>query len=79
MILQSYWNFPNGLFKYIQACNYSRLKLSFHFYVKRTVHRQEFGAKLSLTTHSDALVVDILKFAYVVLHMAVKEFFETTF
>ena len=50
VILESYWNFPNGLFNYIQAYTFSRLKLLFNFYVKRTVHRQEFGANLGSHT-----------------------------
>ena len=41
-----HWNFLNGLFNYIQACNYFRLKLLFNFYAKRTVHRQNFGAPI---------------------------------
>ena len=48
-MLQSNWNFPNGLFNYIQACIFSWLKLLFNFYVKRTAHRQEFGSKFNLT------------------------------
>ena len=59
-ILQSQRNFPNGLFNYIQACSYSRLKLLFNLYVKRTVRRQDFGAKLNLTNHNGAHVADIL-------------------
>ena len=61
VILESYWNFPNGLFNYIQAYAFSRLKLLFNFYVKRTVHRQDFGAKFRLTYHNGASVEDILK------------------
>ena len=61
MILQSYWNFPNGLFNYIQACIFSRLKLLFNFYVTRTVHRQDFGAKCNFTYHNGAPVTNILK------------------
>ena len=59
-ILKSYWNFPNGLFNYIQGCNYSRLKLLFNLYVKRTVHRQDFVAKLNLVNHNGAPEADIL-------------------
>ena len=49
-----------GLFNYIQACIFSRLKLLFNFYVKRTVRRQDFGAKFNLTFHNGAPVADIL-------------------
>ena len=56
--LQSYWNFS---FSYIQACIFSRLKLLFNFYVKRTVRRQDFGAKFNLTYHNGTPVADILK------------------
>ena len=61
VILQSYWNFPNGLFNYIKDCIFSRLKLLFNFYVKRTVHRQDFGAKFNVTYRNGAPVEDILK------------------
>ena len=37
-----------------------QLKLLFGLHVKRTVHRQDFGAKLSLTNNNGAHVVDIL-------------------
>ena len=60
-ILQSHSNFPNGLFSYIQAFIFSGLKLSFNFYVKRTVSRQAFGAKFNLTYHNGAPVANILK------------------
>ena len=50
-----------GLFNYIQACIFSRLKLLFNFYVKRTVRRQDFGAKFNLTFHNGVPVADILK------------------
>ena len=60
MILQSYWNFPNGLFSYVQACIFSRLKLLFNFYVKRTVHKQDFGAKFNLAYHNGVPIADIL-------------------
>ena len=36
------------------------LNLLFNFYVKRTVHRQDFGAKFNLTYHNGAPVADIL-------------------
>ena len=61
VILQSHWNFSDGLFNYIQACIFSRLKLLFNFYVKRIVRRQDFGAKFNLTYHNGAPVADILK------------------
>ena len=64
-ILQSYWNFPYGLSNYIQACIFSRLKLLFHFYVKRTIHRQDFGAKFNLTYHNGAPVADIFNCKHV--------------
>ena len=51
----------DGLFDYIQACIFSRLKLLFNSYVKRTVRRQDFGAKFNLTFHNGAPVADILK------------------
>ena len=51
----------SGLFNYLQACIFSRLKLLFNFYVKRTVGRQDFGAKFNLTFHNGAPVADILK------------------
>ena len=38
-----------------------QLKLLFNLYVKRTVHRQNFGTKLNLTNHNGAPVADILK------------------
>ena len=60
-ILQSYWNFSDGLFNYIQAGIFSQLKLLFNFYVKRTVRRQHFGAKFNLTYHNGAPVLDILR------------------
>ena len=41
--------------------HFSRLKLLFNFYVKRTVHRQDFDAKFNLTYHNGAPVADILK------------------
>ena len=50
-----------GLFDYIQACIFSRLKLLLNFYVKRTVRRQDFGAKFNLTFHNGAPVADIIK------------------
>ena len=40
---------------------FSRLKLLFNFYVKRTVSRQDFGAKFNLTYHNGAPVADILE------------------
>ena len=40
---------------------FSRLKSLFNFYVKRTAHRQDFGAKFNLTYHNGALAADILK------------------
>ena len=46
---------------YIQACIFSRLKLLFNFYVKRTVGRQDFDAKFNLTYYNGAPVADILK------------------
>ena len=36
--------------------------LLFNFYVKRTVHRQDFGAKFNLTYHNGTPVADILNF-----------------
>ena len=45
-MLQSHWNFPNGLFNYIQAW---------------TVHWQDFGTKFNLTNHNGAPVADIFK------------------
>ena len=53
-----------GLFNYIQACIFSRLKLLFNFYVKRTVRSQDFGAKFNLTFHNGAPVADILNSSY---------------
>ena len=53
-----------GLFNYIQACIFSRLKLLFNFYVKRTVRKQDFGAKFNLTFHNGAPVADILKLLF---------------
>ena len=58
---ESCWNFSDGLFSCIQACMFSRLKLLLNFYVKRTVRRQDFGAKFNLTYHNGAGVADILK------------------
>ena len=46
-----------AIFNYIQACIFSRLKL-FNFYVKRTVRRQDFGAKFNLKYHNGAPVAD---------------------
>ena len=37
------------------------MKLLFNFYVKRTVHRQDFGAKFNLAYHNGAPVADTLK------------------
>ena len=48
----------------MQACIFSRLKLLFNFYVKRTVHRQDFGAKFNLTYHSGAPVADTQSLNY---------------
>ena len=45
----------------MQTCIFSRLKSLFNIYIKRTVHRQDFGAKFNLTCHNGALVEDILK------------------
>ena len=45
-----------GLFIYIQVCIFSRLKLLFNFYVKRTVRRQDFGAKFNLTFHKQIIL-----------------------
>ena len=54
LILQLHWNFPNGLFNYIQACIFSLLNLLFNFYAKRTIHMQDFGAKFYLSYHNGA-------------------------
>ena len=65
--IQQYYNrtgifqMDYGLFNYIQACIFSQLKWLFNFYVKRTVRRQDFGAKFNLTFHNGTPVVDILK------------------
>ena len=53
-------DFPNGLFDYIQTCIFSRLKLLSNIHVKRTVHKQDFGAKFNLAYHNGAHVWDIL-------------------
>ena len=50
-----------GLFNHIQSCIFCRLKLLFNFYVKRTVRRQDFGAKFNLAYHNGTPVADILK------------------
>ena len=60
LIQRWYWNFSDGLLNYIQACIFSRLKLCFNFRVKRTVRRQDFGAKFNLTYDNRAPVADIL-------------------
>ena len=40
------------------------IELLFNFYVKKTVRRQDFGAKFNLTYHNGAPVADILKSQY---------------
>ena len=65
-IFQSYWNFEMdyGQFNYIQVCIFCRLKVLFNFYVRRTVRRQDFGAKFNHTFHNGAPVADILKITW---------------
>ena len=59
-LIRRYYN-RVGIFRWIiklrtvQACIFSRLKLLFNFYVKRTVRRQDFGAKFNLTYHQTSL------------------------
>ena len=60
VILELHVNFLNGLFNNIQSWNYSRLKLLFNFYARRTVQRQDFGAKFKLSYHNGVPVADIL-------------------
>ena len=56
--------FSDGLFNYIQACMFLRLKLLFNFYVERTAHRKDFGTKFNFTYHNGLPVADILKHLY---------------
>ena len=69
--IQRYYNrtgiFSDGLFNYMQACIFSRLKLLFNFYVKRTVRRQDSGAKFNLTYHNGAPVADTLDLTLYIL------------
>ena len=47
---------------YVQEeCAAARRANNLNFYVKRTVHTQDFGAKVNLTYHNGAHVADILK------------------
>ena len=48
-ILQSYWNFADDYSVTCKLAFFSRLKFLFNFYVKRNVHRQDFGAKFTHT------------------------------
>ena len=62
-LIQRYYN-HTGIFQMDYSIAYrlaffSRLKL-LNFYVKRTVHRQDFGAKFNFTYHNGAPVADIL-------------------
>ena len=49
-----FWDtlYKMNLFNYMQACIFSRLKLLFNFYAKRTIRRKDFGAKFNLTYHN---------------------------
>ena len=44
---------------YIQACNFSRLKVPFNLYVKRTAHRQILAPNLISETKIPILAFDI--------------------
>ena len=67
IIIQCYYN-RTGIFQTNYSintiCIFFRLELLSNFYVKRTVHRQDFGAKSCLTCHNGVPVADILKVMY---------------